>query len=96
LSVSFDSYPQDIVVKVLNQYQADALEQVHLWLEDIAPLEGPDSFRLRRCVLSVADGSMAELESAVSLGLTDYRDLIVSAEYDREGNRLRDLSLPFA
>ena len=90
-----DSYPPDIAARVRKEYDPALVERVHLGLESLARLEGPGSFRLRRCVLFAAEGSLSELESAIKLGLTDYRDLIMSAEYDRNGNRLRDLSLPF-
>ena len=83
------AYPVDLVQRVTEQYDADAIGQVHLWLE------GLGSDRLARCALFLANGSIEKLREAVQLGRRDYRDLIVSAEYDRSENRLRDFNLPF-
>lgn len=88
-SRSFGNYPRDIVDRVLEEYPADAIGQVHLWLEDLG------SDRLARCALFLAQGSLRELEEAVSLGKTDYRDLIVAAEYDCTDTQLRDFNQPF-
>lgn len=88
-SRSLENYPRDIVDRVIQEYPADAIGQVHLWLED---LRGD---RLARCALFVASGSLQKLEEAVSIGKADYRDLIVSAEYDSFMIQLRDFNRPF-
>jgi hypothetical protein len=74
---------------VIDEYPADAIGQVHLWLEDLA------SDRLSRCALFPAAGSLKKLEEEVALGRTDYRDLIVAADYDRFLIQLRDFNRPF-
>ena len=86
---SLENYPQDIVERVVEEYPADALGQVHLWLEDLR------SDRLSRCALFLAKGSLKKLEEEVSLGKKDYRDLIVAAEYDIFHKQLRDFNQPF-
>jgi hypothetical protein len=63
-SRSLENYPRDIVDRVLEEYPADAIGQVHLWLEDL----GTD--RLARCALFLAQGSLRKLEETVSLGKT--------------------------
>jgi hypothetical protein len=88
-SRSLENYPRDIVDRVIEEYPADAIGQVHLWFEDLG------SDRLVRCALFLAQGSLQKLEEAVSLGRADYRDLIVAAEYDRADNQLRDFNQPF-
>jgi hypothetical protein len=88
-SRSFENYPRDIVDRVIDEYPADAIGQVHLWLEDLA------SDRLSRCALFLAAGSLKKLEEEVALGRTDYRDLIVAADYDRFLIQLRDFNRPF-
>ena len=72
-SRSLENYPRDIVDRVTEEYPADAIGQVHLWLEDLG------SDRLARCAIFLAQGSLKKLEEAVSLGRADYRDLIVAA-----------------
>jgi hypothetical protein len=88
-SRSLENYPQDIVDRIIQDFDADAIGQIHLWLEDLG------SDRLARCALFLARGSMEELKGAVELGRTDYRDLIVAAEYDRQDTHLRDFNRPF-
>jgi hypothetical protein len=58
----------------------------------------PDLFtpRVARCVAYIASLEPQYLERAIALARTDFRDLIVWAEYDnRFEEQLRDLSLPF-
>ena len=88
-SRSLNDYPRDIVDRVIEEYPADVIGQVHLWLEEL------DSDRLARCALFLAQGSLKKLEEAVSLGRADYRDLTVAAEYDRADNQIRDFNQPF-
>lgn len=83
------NYPKDIVEKILGQYEADAVGLVHSRLEDL----GDD--RLIRCALYLAQGSIERLEAEVKLGQTDFRDLIMAAEYDPENRRLRNFNQPF-
>jgi len=59
----------------------------------------PDVFsdRIIRCIVYVANGELNTAQRAVSLALTDWRDLIVWAEYDNNFDTpLRDLGVPFA
>jgi len=53
------------------------------------------SDRILRCIVLVADGDLNRLEKAINLAKTDYRDLIVWAEYDEKNERVRDLTNPF-
>ncbi len=86
---SLENYPRDIVDRVLAEFPADSIGQVHLMLEDLW------SDRLKRCGLFVARGSVEQLNEAVSLARSDERDLIVAAEYDSFLIRLRDFDRPF-
>jgi hypothetical protein len=88
-SRSFENYPRDIVDRVVDEYPADAIGQVHLWLEDLG------SDRLSRCALFLARGSIEKLKQEVAVGRTDYRDLIVAAEYDGD-RHVRNFNLPFS
>jgi len=53
------------------------------------------SDRILRCIVFVANGDLDRLEKALDLAKTDYRDLIVWAEYDEQNERVRDLTNPF-
>ncbi len=89
-SRSLEAYPEDIVDRVVKEFPADSLGQVHLCLEELR------SDRLSRCAVFLAKGSIAKLQAAVSLGKEDYRDLIMAAEYDSFHIRLRDFNCPFS
>ncbi len=83
-----EHYPRDVVDRILAEYEADAVSHVHALLEEL----GAD--RLCRCALFLAKGSVAKLEEQVRLGTTDFRDLIVAAEYDGD-TQVRDFNRPF-
>jgi len=89
-SRSLENYPRDIVNRVIDNFEADAIPYVHLLLEDLG------SDRLSRCALFIADGSIKKLEDAVALGKLDPRDLIYSAEYECTESQLRDFNQPFS
>lgn len=48
----------------------------------------PASPRIIRCVLHLASGDVDSLEQYIDTCLKDYRDIILWAEYDSEGNRV--------
>jgi hypothetical protein len=52
--------------------------------------------RILRCIVFVAKGDLDMLDKAIDLAKTDYRDLILWAEYDENNERVRDLSTPFS
>ncbi len=48
----------------------------------------PASPRIIRCVLRLASGDVASLDQYIGTCLKDYRDIILWAEYDPQGNRV--------
>jgi hypothetical protein len=81
-------YPTDIADRILQEF-SEEIPRVRVLLESL------HSDRLIRCALFLARGSFPRLETTVKLGLADYRDLIMSAEYDRFQIQLRDFNRPF-
>lgn len=51
--------------------------------------------RLVRCIIYLADGNIKNMEDAIKLAQTDYRDVIWQAEYECSETQKRDLSNPF-
>jgi hypothetical protein len=51
--------------------------------------------RILRCLLYVARGQFNHLADAVATARLDFRDLIVSAEYDPSLQRIRDFNQAF-
>lgn len=56
---------------------------------------GAESDRVRRCVLHLAAGGADKVARYIEAANTDYRDVILWAEYDREDRRVRDFSRAF-
>lgn len=89
---------QDIVEKVDQDYKtpdeaALALSVLADFIEENRELS---SDRILRCIVFVANGDLDTLDKAMELAKTDYRDLIVWAEYDENFEQIRDTSIPFS
>ena len=94
------SLPRDIENYVLRVFGKGNFEGV-LEILSLAKLhDGREpSHRLVRCVLVASQGSLSSLRRNVDLLAIDYRDVIVSGEYESEDGDLvqvRDLSSPFS
>jgi hypothetical protein len=88
----------DIHDRIVDDFAADDVPTANALLER-ERTASPDLFsdRILRCVVYVAEGDPVALRRAIELARTDYRDLIVWAEYDNAfGDRKRDLTRPFS
>ena len=68
---------------------------VQRWIDDHTG--APASSRLLRCALVGSRGDLEELRSLVELMAIDYRDVIMSGEYEVSSGRtvhVRDLNQP--
>ena len=92
--------PEDIIARVRRDFSEDDMIPIIQLLSDLQRQDPKVFFdRILRCVVFVANGRFEKFADAVALARLDWRDLIVSAEYDGwsgEDNRRRDLSWPFA
>jgi hypothetical protein len=88
---------RDIIARLNTDFESP--EDVALALSVLADFvdqnQDLSSDRILRCIVFVAKGDLDTLEKAINLAKTDYRDLIVWAEYDEKENRIRDLSDSF-
>lgn len=82
----------DIVEYVRSNFEEPDRSLVTTVLESYA---GPEPDRVRRCVLHLANGDAGEVKDLVEVATVDYRDVILSAEYDSGDRQLRDFSRPF-
>ena len=87
--------PADVVTRVERDYDEAERAAVILALGGLSSATREHA-RVARCVLHVAAGDLQRFEQMIALAHTDFRDVIVAAEYDRDLRRLRDLSQPFA
>ena len=44
--------------------------------------------RIIRCIIKISDGDMDLLERYIKSALSDWRDIILWAEYDKEGKKV--------
>ena len=87
--------------------RSDAKDQVDAFLcrlNAFAEESPPPADRVLRCVVHLAGGKLEHLESAIHNAKLDWRDVIVSAEYEpKPGTKrwqgdlihVRDFNLPF-
>ncbi|MHC4942739.1 MAG: hypothetical protein ACYTG7_06930 [Planctomycetota bacterium] len=90
-------FRQDIIDKIHRDFgSSDDAELVIEALSDFRA-RNPDieSDRIIRCIVFVASGNLDTLEQAIELARTDYRDLIMWAEYNEKDQRIRDMNKPF-
>jgi hypothetical protein len=85
----------DIQSKIRRDFPPDeffaAIEAINEW--DVHR-KGLLEDRLIRCAIYLARGSLERLRQQIALGMLDYRDLIMAAEYEGDV-RVRDFSRPF-
>lgn len=90
-------FPRDMIERLNRDFETP--EDVELALSVLADFMEQNrelsTDRILRCIVFVASGDFDTLERAIELAKTDYRDLIVWAEYDGHENRVRDLTKPF-
>jgi hypothetical protein len=86
------TWPRDIQAKITHDFEIDLRAWVYGQLEVLCSQGG--GFRLIRCVLHLAQGSMEDLRHFVEQACLDSRDVISWAEYDAQG-RVRDYNYPF-
>jgi hypothetical protein len=51
--------------------------------------------RITRCIVFYANGDLNRLNNGIKLAMTDWRDTIMTAEYDRNNEKVRDMNKPF-
>lgn len=88
--------PEDISAKIRRDFTATDAAVVEqrlsaLWRDE------PSLFgeRILRCIVLASQGRLSGLEHSITMARTDYRDLIVTAEYDRDWKQIRDLNRSF-
>jgi hypothetical protein len=86
----------DIYQKVEHDFGENAAE-VHQALTEIdAKTKGLVSPRLIRAILYLADGDIGRFHEKVRLAQTDWRDVLLQAEYSYpENNHVRDFNKTF-
>ena len=88
--------PDDIDRKLRLEYQPLEVNEIHAAFEDLQKSNTKVSARVFRCIVHRAEGNVNRLLELVDNARTDYRDVILWAEYDQRGKtRLHDFNKPF-
>lgn len=82
----------DIVRRVHGDFQGSDRTVVG---ESLDSYTGPETDRVCRCILHLANGDVSKVGHFVEAAIADYRDVIHWAEYDRDDHWLRDFTRPF-
>ena len=97
-----DGFPEDAKGFIAKNFKAEDYRNVLMLLYDYesAIMQnfkfGRTSFRLSRCLLYLSSGDIERLREEIK-NSSDYRDLIMAAEYDGNwnGNMIRNFNNPF-
>ncbi len=90
--------PEDIIAKVRRDFSEDEEITILQMLSEYQQQHPDHSARILRCIVFIAQGSFDKFAEAVKLAQLDWRDLIVSAEYDGwsgEEHHVRNFNSPF-
>ena len=88
--------PQDIIAQVERDFPLESGTVLARLLKLRCKSNTFSSDRLLRCVVYSSHGDMTRIEPLIELAHQDYRDLIVSAECNKECEHIRDMDQPFA
>ena len=69
-----------VLDKIKSEYPADKMHAVTASLAQYSA-DKPEAERVQLGILAVANGDVSKLQALVTLALTDYRDLLMQAEY---------------
>ena len=91
---------KDIIKKVEEDFLFDAKRALETLNNSINENKCINHPRIIRSIVYLSDGSLFELEHNIKVAVSDWRDVLYFAEYDREnGNssskRVRDFNLTF-
>ena len=72
--------PLDIRARIDAAFPQNEREWV---FRKLSGYNGKESYRVMRCILRLANGSLSRLEAELNTANQDYRDSILFAEYNR-------------
>lgn len=87
--------PVDVAEQLARQFQEEGPYIVELLRAFQSRRPDIANERILRCVVQAASGNDGNIEKYIKLAETDWRDLILVAEYGPGEVRMRDFSKPF-
>ena len=97
-------FKDDIITRIKADFGSDADKAMTALNEAIEKTDYLNSDRIIRCIVFLAEGNLSSLNEYISAAITDWRDIILWAEYEylgehlfpRDNKRLRDFNKAFA
>lgn len=91
---------KDIIKKIENDFEFESEKALTILNNSIKANDSISHPRIIRSILYLSNGSLFELEHNIKTAITDWRDVIYFAEYDRNNGgstskRVRDFNLTF-
>lgn len=88
--------PDDITARIRRDFSGADAVTVEQRLLALSQAE-PDLFgeRILRCIIFASRGRLSGVEHCIAMTREDPRDMIVTAEYDRDEKHIRHFSQPF-
>ncbi|MEM1220642.1 MAG: hypothetical protein AAGH79_17095 [Bacteroidota bacterium] len=88
-------YPADIRTWIRTEFHEKEQQQAFQLLSQFHRIQRNDpTFRLTRCILYGTKGSLEQMKVNIRIARTDWRDIIMQAEYDDQQQWLRNLNRP--
>lgn len=87
--------PVDVAERIARQFQEEGPRIVEMLRAFKSRRPDIANGRILHCVVQAASGNDGSVEKYIKLAETDWRDLILVAEYGPGEVRLRDFSKPF-
>ena len=84
--------PLDIRSRIDDDFPENEREWV---FKKVSGYIGKEPYRVMRCILHLANGSLSRLEAELKTANQDYRDSILFAEYNRASEQINDFTKPF-
>lgn len=88
--------PDDVDRRLRREYGPQEVIEIYAALEDLQRVNHATSPRVIRCIVHLAEGNAERLLDLIENARTDWRDVVLWAEYDQRGkNRLHDFTKAF-
>ncbi len=94
-NINLNLYPKDILKKIEVQFGESSGEIIWKFQGFIKKNKSFRSARIIRAILYLSNGNEVQIEKHIKQAETDWRDILLWAEYDENDNQIRDFNNEF-
>lgn len=100
LNTNIMNFENDIIDKIEKDFQFESQKAIEILEENINKENSINHPRIIRSILYLSNGNIFELKHNIKTAISDWRDVIYFAEYDKNDSssvsrKVRDFNLPF-